>query len=212
MQAAFEFKPANKYGVAARIDNYSIEGLRLGLSGYFGQSFHNTYPNEMEGAGKTYDKVKGNVLIGSVDMTFNRFNWIVRGQADYGFISDTPMLNSAKINSQKTSPYNKTYVGKNAVAIGLEAGYDIFSQIASLKEDGRKLYLFGRYEYYDSYIKEHTQPSFDYTAKKRWAVGLNYFPIPQIAVKADYSMRMLRKQYNNEPSLNIGIAYQGFFL
>ena len=210
--SAFEFKPANKYGFAARIDNYSIEGLRLGLSGYFGQSFHNTYPNEMEGAGKTYDKVKGNVLIGSVDMTFNRFNWIVRGQADYGFISDTPMLNSAKINSQKTSPYNKTYVGKNAVAIGLEAGYDRCSQRAARKEDGRKRDRWGRYEYYDAYIKEHTQPSFDYTAKKRWAVGLNYFPIPQIAVKADYSMRMLRKQYNNEPSLNIGIAYQGFFL
>ena len=51
--SAYEFKPANKYGVALRIDNYTVPGLRIGLSGYFGQTFHNTYPNEMEGDGKT---------------------------------------------------------------------------------------------------------------------------------------------------------------
>ena len=108
--SAFEFKPANKYGYALRIDNYSLDGVRIGLSGYYGQSMHNTYPNDMEGEGKTYDKTKANVLIGSIDFTLDKLNWIVRGQADYGYISDTPMLNSAKINSQKNSPYNKTYI------------------------------------------------------------------------------------------------------
>lgn len=48
----FEFKVANKYGFAARIDNYTIPGLRIGLSGYYGQSMHNTYPHDMEGEGK----------------------------------------------------------------------------------------------------------------------------------------------------------------
>ena len=210
--SAYEFKPANKYGFAARVDNYSVPGLRLGISGYYGQSMHNTYPNEMEGSGKTYNNVKANVVIGSFDLTFNRFNWIVRGQADYGHISDTPMLNSAKINSPKNSPYNKTYVGKNAISLGIEAGYDVFSQITALKEQKQKFYVFGRYEYYDSYIRESTQPSFDYTKKERIAVGVNYFPIPQIAIKANWSNRLLKSQYNNEPSINLGIAYQGFFL
>ena len=38
------------------------------------------------------------------------------------------------------------------------------------------------------------------------------YPIKQIAIKADYSYRFLKSQYNNEPSLNIGIAYEAFFL
>ena len=62
--SAYEFKPANKYGMALRVDNYTLPGLRIGLSGYFGQTFHNTYPNEMEGEGKTYHKVKGNLWLG----------------------------------------------------------------------------------------------------------------------------------------------------
>lgn len=212
--SAYEFKPANKYGFVARVDNYSIPGLRMGLSGYYGQAMHNTYPNDMEGSGKAYDNVKANVWIGSIDFTFNRFNWIVRGQADYGYISDTPRLNEAKVNSPKTSPYNKQAVGKNAVAVGIEAGYDIFSQIEKLRKDEQKLYVFGRYEYYDSYIKEATQSpaTNDYTKRNRVAFGINYYPIKQIAIKADYSNRIFKSSINNEPSINIGIAYEGFFL
>ena len=210
--SAYEFKPANKYGFALRVDNYSVKGLRVGVSGYYGQAMHNTSPNDMEGSGKTYDRVKANVLIGSIDFTFNRFNWIVRGQADYGYISDTPMLNSAKINTQSASPYDHTYVGKNAVAIGAEAGYDVFSQIPRLRADHQKLYLFGRYEYYNSYIAEHSQPRYEYTAKKCYALGINYHPLPQIAVKAEYSRRMLKAAFDAEPSISVGVAYEGWFM
>lgn len=210
--SSYEFKPANKYGFAARVDNYTMPGLRIGLSGYYGQSMHNTYPNEMEGDGKIYNNVKATTLIGSVDFTFNRFNWIVRGQADYGYISDTPLLNQAKINTRGTSPYNKTYVGKNAVAVGIEAGYDVFSQITKMRADNQQLYVFGRYEYYNSYVRESTQPTYEYTKRKRFAAGINWYPLPQIAVKAEYSKRIFKSQYNNEPSVSIGVAYEGWFL
>ena len=85
----FEFKPANQYGFAARVDYYAMPGLRMGVSGYYGNSAHNTYPNDLKGEGKPYDKVKGTVAIGSVDMTLTRWNWIVRGQADSGYVGDT---------------------------------------------------------------------------------------------------------------------------
>ena len=208
----YEFKPANKYGFALRLDNYTLNGLRLGLSGYIGQAMHNTSPNNMEGKNKTFGGTKALVCIGSFDFTYNRYNWLVRGQADYGYISGTPMLNSAKLNMPKTSPYNKTYVGKNAVAIGIEASYDIFSQIPRLRNDNQKLYIFGRYDYYDSYREERSQPSYGYTKRKCVAVGVNYHPIPQVAIKAHYSQRFLDKAFNNEPSINLGVAYEGFFL
>ncbi len=214
----FEFKVANKYGFAARIDNYTVPGLRVGLSGYYGQAMHNSYPHEFEGEDangnkKTYDGTKGRVAIGAIDFTFNRYNWIVRGNADYGYLSNASTISKIKRNlTSNNAPYKKTPVGKNAVAVGIEAGYDVFSQIGKLREDNQKLYLFGRYEYYNSYIPAKDQAKYEYTGKNRMAFGVNYYPIPQIAVKAEYSKRFFKSQYNNEPSVSLGVAYQGFFL
>ena len=47
---------------------------------------------------------------------------------------------------------------------------------------------------------------------KRLAAGVNYMPLPQVVVKVEYSRRLLKSIYNDEPSINIGVAYQGFFL
>jgi hypothetical protein len=210
----FEFKPANQYGFAARVDYILTPGLRMGISGYYGNSAHNTYPNDLKGDGKPYDDVKGTVAIGSVDLTLNRWNWIVRGQADYGYVGNTDKLNTIKDAKAhaSNSPVKSAMIGKNAVSIGIEAGYDVFSQIECLRRDEKKLYVFGRYEYYDSYIPAKNKEMFDYTNVNRLAFGVNYYPIPQIAIKADYSIRQLKTPYNNEPSLNFGVAYEGFFL
>lgn len=205
----FEFKAANKYAVAARIDNYSVPGLRLGISGYVGNSIDNSYTRDANGR---EHELHGTVALGSFDFTFNHYNWIVHGQADYGYLADAYDIYTLAGRQSRTSPYSSDYVGKNAVAIGVEAGYDIFSQISSLRNDNQKLYLFGRYEYYNSYIRDHRQPQYEYTKKSNLALGVNYYPIPQIVIKADYSHRFLKDPYNDEPSLNIGIAYEGFFL
>ena len=76
-----EFEIANKYAVALRVDNYSIPGLRLGLSGYYGHSMGNSYPNNSKGVDATYS---GKVVIGSFDFTYNAHNWLIRGQASSG--------------------------------------------------------------------------------------------------------------------------------
>ena len=210
----FEFKPANQLGVAARMDCFAMPGLRIGLSGFLGNSAHNTYPNDLKGEGKPYDKVKGTVAIGSVDVTLNRWNWIVRGQADYGYVGDVDKLNTIKDAKAhaSNSPVKSAMIGKNAVSVGLEAGYDVFSQIDCLHRKEQQLYVFGRYEYYDSYIPSGNKEMFDYTNVNRLAFGVNYHPVEGVVIKADYSLRKMKTPYNNEPSLNIGVAYEGFFL
>ncbi|MBO4589704.1 MAG: hypothetical protein J5698_01865 [Bacteroidaceae bacterium] len=209
--SAFEFKPANKYGYAFRLDNYSVKGLRMAISGYYGQGMHNNYPNEMEGAGKMYSGVKAHTAVGCFDFTYKGYGWIARGQADYGYVSDTPLLNIVKANMQKHSNANVSKVGRNAVATGLEAGYDVFRLLEGTRSKGKKLYVFGRYEYYNSYIPEETQTKYEYTGRHVMTAGINYLPLPQIVVKAEYSYRNLKEPYNDEPSINIGVAYQGFF-
>ena len=54
----YEFKIANAYAGAFRIDNYSVPGLRLSLSGYAGNSFSNTLSANRTGADR-YKDVKG---------------------------------------------------------------------------------------------------------------------------------------------------------
>ena len=128
-KSPLEFDVANKYGVALRVDNYTVKGLRLGLSGYYGHSIGNSYPNNAAGVDAEY---KGQVLIGAVDLTYKGYNWIVRGQADYGYLGDAAQLKYVYNRLNSKSPYkHSAFVSKNAYAWGIEAGYDLFAVIGN---------------------------------------------------------------------------------
>ena len=209
-KSPMEYDVANKYGAAARLDYYALPGLRIGLSGYYGQSIGNSYPRNANGTDAEY---KGTVAVGALDFTYSRHNWIVRGQADYGYLGDAEQLKYVYNRVNKKSPFHHSaFVSKNAYAVGIEAGYDLFSQIESMRGQDKRLYVFGRYEAYNPYASETRGTAYDYTAVKRMAVGLNFFPVPEIAIKAEFSNRFLKDIYNNEPAVNIGVTYEGFFL
>ena len=209
-KSPMEYDVANKYGVAARLDYYAVPGLRFGLSGYYGHSIGNSYPRNANGTDATY---KGRVAIGALDCTYKGHNWILRGQADYGYLSDADELKYVYNRLNSKSPFkHSAFVSKNAYAVGIEAGYDVFSQIEQLKANQQRCYIFGRYEAYNPYASQTKGTSYNYTAVKRMAVGLNYHPVPEVVLKAEYSHRILKSPYNDEPSLNIGVAYEGFFL
>ena len=210
----YEFKIANKYAGAARIDNYSIPGLRLSISGYYGYSFDNTLYSHNA---TKYNKCKGALSIGSFDFMLNRWNWIVRGNVDYAHLSDAKLITEFNNtfpthHGQDGSPSKHQPVASNAVSTGFEAGYNIFSQIAKLRDNDQKLYVFGRYEYYNPMAASISKESYKWCEKNRMAFGLNYYPTKEIVVKAEYSKRFLKSPYNDEPSLNIGVAFSGWFL
>jgi hypothetical protein len=54
--------------------------------------------------------------------------------------------------------------------------------------------------------------AYQWCGKQRMALGVNYYPMPQIVIKGEYSKRFFKSQYNDEPSVSLGIAYCGFFL
>ena len=200
----YEFKVANNYGFALRVDNRSIRNLRLSLSGYYGNSMHNSFPNDMKDT--RYKDIKGRTAIGCFDFSYKGRNLIIRGNADYGYVSDAVTISTVKRNmTSNNAPYKKTPVGKAAITYGGEAGYNI------LGKADEKLFVFGRYEFYDPYIPAVDQQDYTFTDVHRIAAGINWLPIPQIAVKAEFSERFRSERYNNEPSVSIGIAYMGFF-
>ena len=204
-----EFDVANKYGVALRLDNYTVPGLRIGLSGYYGHSIGNTYPAEKDGLSAKYN---GRVAIGAIDMTYKGHNWIVRGQADYGYLGSADQLKYMYNRKNSKSPFkHSAFVSSHAYAVGIEAGYDVMALVPKMRESKEHLYLFGRYEAYNPYASATKNTHYDYTEVKRMAVGVNYMPVKEIVIKAEYTQRFLKSGYNNEPALNFSVAYAGFF-
>lgn len=207
--SAYEFKVANKLAGALRIDNYSIKNLHIGVSGYIGNSFNNDIvTNEAD----KYKDVKGTVLIGTAEFDYKAYGFIVRGNFDYGHLNDADIISAYNKNQnhQSFSPYPRSLVGEEAVAIGGEVGYDIFHGMKRTGE--RQLFVFGRYDYYDSYIPYASAITmYDWTERHVMTLGFNYYPIKQVVVKAEFSERFLKKQYNNEPMISLGVAYSGFF-
>lgn len=204
----FEYKIANSYAFAGRVDNYSVKGLRWGISGYVGNSFRNTlYPTDSE----KNKGIRGTVTILSADLKYEGHNWLIRGFGDWGHLGDAAHISKFNISMSKNSTSKRQEVASDAVAAGAEAGYNFFGLSRDLTKKNQKFYVFGRFDYYDSMAKMESGTPLPWCKKQIVTAGINWFPIPQIVVKADWTYRILDKKYNNEPSINLGIAYVGWF-
>ena len=234
----YELKVANNYAGALRIDNYSVRGLRIGLSGYYGYTFRNT----LRTPGPKYDDVTGALGIVALDFTLNRWNWIVRGNVDYAHFSDADDIsaynqaNWTHHKYQDGNPHHYSNIGSHAVAYAIEAGYNILSLTpdpspkgeGNFKDEGTsKLFVFGRFEHYNTMASGTYASMYKYTKKYRCVFGLNYQPVKQITIKGEYSYRFFEKPnnngltsdsplykqpYNNEPSVSLGVTYCGKLL
>ena len=220
----YEFKLANVFAGAARVDYTGIKGLRLSLSGYCGNSFRNTLSkSNAELDASAYKNVKGTVTIGSFDFAYKDFGIVMRGSFTYGHLSDAASITQYNIAMRKGSVSSKQWVASDALAAGIEAGYDFFSLNNRLAEKKQSFYIFGRYDYYDSMFRYDNKPTdmYAWCGRHRAAFGINYFPIPQIGVKAEFSYGILKqgiradgtrgKIYNDEPQIALGIVYAGFY-
>ncbi len=202
----YEFKIANSYAGALRLDYYMSKKFRMGLSGYYGQCFSNSLTKKTK-----YKDNKGELFIGAVDFTYKSRILIMRGNFDYAHLTDSKAITRFnKENMSNASPSPKTAVASDALCGSLSMGYNVMSLFT--KASYPSLFVFGQYEYYDSMYKtESGIMDYEWCGKHRLAFGLNYFPMKQIVVKAEYSKRFYKPQYNDEPSISFGIAYAGFF-
>ena len=207
----YEFRVANKLAVAARIDNYSVKGLHIGVSGFVGNTFRNDIITDESSS--RYADVRGTVAIGGLDFSYTNGGLILRGSGLYGYLSDCELISvyNSTLPHSSQAPYPQTLVGQAAWSAGGEVGYDIFHHLKNPKMDRHKLYLFARYEYYDSYIPGHAMTDYEWTNRHCISGGLNYSPIKQIVIKAEGGIRLLKEQYNQEPWCALGITWAGMF-
>lgn len=201
----YEMRPANHLAMAARMDFSGIANLRIGLSGYIGNAFRNDITVD---EGSRYDTIAGHVIIGAADFTYHQGRFVARGNADLGYLQNSRAISrfNKALSNANGSPYPHTNVGELAYAVGVEAGVNVLATTSR-----HKLYTFIRVDNYDSYIPAEGQTDLEWTGRTSLALGLNYYPLPQIAVKAETGMRVMDRQYNNEPWLALGITWAGMF-
>ena len=232
----YEFKVANNYAGAARVDYFAnprltpqAPWLRVGLSGYYGYTFRNT----LRTPGSKYDGVTGALGIVALDFTLNRWNWIVRGNIDYAHFSDADEIsaynqaNWTHHKYQDGNPHHYSNIGSHALAYSIEAGYGLTPSPSPNGEGSGRVIVFGRFEHYNTMASGTYASMYKYTKKYRTAFGVNYQPVKQITIKGEYSYRFFEKPdnnglasdsplykqpYNNEPSVSIGVTYTGWFL
>lgn len=213
-QGLFEVDNFTSPGYVARLDYKGVPGLRVGGSFYY-----------CANAGKNADKMhdyseigKVPVRIYSADLQYKNKYVTVRGNMVYGNLGNSSGVTMVNNSLSNKAPYAKvTPVAKTAVSYGGEVGVNISSFFKS--EKCPVIYPFARYEYYNPQEKMAK----GLVAEKRnqismWTAGLNWFALPNLVVKADYTTRQIgtskmfgKSKYNSENEFAIGIAYIGWF-
>ncbi|WP_102407321.1 outer membrane beta-barrel protein [Parabacteroides bouchesdurhonensis] len=206
-QGMFEIDCFTSPAVAARLNYKPIKGLRLGASFYYNRTAKNaSKPSKVS-------DLQADVNIFTFDAQYKSRNLIARGNAVYGNLSDSYLLNRRISQMSSSTGYSRTTVGKNAVSYAGEVGYNVVS-LFDKSENAVRIFPFVRYEYYNT--MEGVADGI--TADKRFQVsaftaGVNYYALPNLVVKADYTNRQIGKgDFNSENMVSVGLAYIGWFL
>jgi predicted porin len=203
-QGLFETAVMTSPAYAARLEYTPVEGLRLGVSGYHNKSAQNASIPQ-----KTAD-IDAVVSIGSVDLQYQHKNIAARANLMYGHLTDALRLSQINRNISKATQFARTPVAEGTLTYAVEAGYNVLP-LFGLKQ---ALVPFVRYEYYNSAEKvPEGMASMPINRRNVVTVGANYAFLPNLLVKADYSIRRLdNDRFNRENTFGIAIAYTGWFL
>lgn len=158
----------NTPNISAKVDYYGIQGLRLGLSGYFGRTQAEDDIQEIDGADV------GISMIG-LDARYINKRFSARGQYIQAKLTDTEDYNTLY----------ETNLGSELKGWYTEAAYNLLP----LNKD-QKLDAFVRYEQYDTHTATKDAGIDRDLAYNRneWTTGLSYHIAPGAVVKADYQI------------------------
>ena len=227
-QGIFEEDNFSCPAYVARVNYNGVPGLRVGGSWYY-----------LRDAGKNaikpykYNSLSLPVRLYSADAEYKNKYVVARGNFLYGNVGNVDKLaktagfTGAKYTLIITSPsgmLSGTIPYHEAVSYAAEVGINIGAFIPSKKPI--KILPFARYEYYNPQWKDDVKTSDPRTEVAMWTVGVNWFALPNLVVKLDWTTRhfgtdnpfrdngyvVSGTKINTENDLSIGIAYVGWFV
>lgn len=214
-QGIFENDNFTSPGYVVRIDYRGVPGLRVGSSFYY---CANTLANSDEPS--TYSDISAAPLrIYSVDAQYKNRYVTVRGNFLTGNLTHASAIAQANRYLNNASGYSRlSPIAKKARQYAVEAGINLRS-ICGGNEKVPVIYPYARYEYYNP--QQEGEPGIAMEPRNQismWMAGLNWFALPNLVVKADYTTRKIGTskvfgggRYNRENEFAIGVAYVGWF-
>ena len=185
---------AESFAYMARLDyKFGTSGRNyFGVAGYVNDAAANRPKNDMEET--AYVKI-GEAHI-TYDQNYLRFNSIVL----YGDIENSDIVSRKNASVSSSLGVKRTPVGKNALGFSFEGGYDIlhfFNHAAK-----QRVYPFFRYDYYDT-MQNVEGAVVDNPRWERSSIteGVNWFILPGVIFKVQYSNRRLGSQNVNPTTL-----------
>lgn len=214
-QGFFETDNFTSPAYVARLDYTGVKGLRVGASLYY-----------CVDAGKNADKSQTYAAIGKIpvriytaDAQYKNKYVIARGNIVYGNLGNTTALSRKNGQLSNLSPYSRIApIAKNAVSYGGEAGVNLAGVFRTIKKMP-VIYPFARYEYYNPQEKGESNQTMDNRCQvSAWTMGANWYALPNLVVKADYTTRQIgtskvfgKGKYNSENEFSLGVAFVGWF-
>lgn len=215
-QGLFEEETFSSPAYVGRVDYLGLKGLRLGLSAYY-------CADVTRNADKPYKYSavgSSSLTILSADAQLRNRYLTARGHLIYGHLQNADAISSVNVsNSGNSYPSGAMRrVARNALSYGAEAGVNLRTLLPALHLP--TLYPFVRYDYYNPQEQGEASQSMDARCQvSKWTAGVNWYPLPNLVVKADYTTRQIgtrslfgTSKYNSENELAIGVAFVGWFI
>lgn len=213
-QGYFETDNFTSPGYVGRLDYNGVKGLRTGVSFYYCRD-----------AGSNSDKPHTYASVGRIPVAIGTFDGQYRNRlitarwnVTYGYVGNTEGLNRVNRLLSNKSPHSRLVpVAKNTLSYGAEAGINLHTLIPVFRP---VIYPFARYEYYNTQYRGDGRAIMDKRLEvSQWQAGLNWFALPNLVVKADYTTRQIgtakvfgKGLYTSENEFSIGVAYIGWFV
>ena len=213
-QGLFEADNFTSPAYTLRLDYEGVPGLRAGMSYY--------YCNDATAnADKRYkyssiDGVRVNIL--SADAQYRNRYVTARANVLWGQLTNAQQLSGVSLSNLSNYHHGAMRrTAKNALSYGAEVGLNL-QAIANTKSSP-VIYPFARYEYVNPQQKgEGTQTMDTRCQVSKWTGGLNWFVLPNLVVKADWSTRKIgtaavvgHSRYHRENEFCLAVAYSAWF-
>lgn len=213
-QQRFEMSNAASLAFSARLD-YKFgthKDTYVGVAAYINDAAANRPKEDMS------ESAYVTILEGHV--TYNENNLRFNAIALYGNLENSNIVSIRNANLSNNLGVKRTPVGKNALGVSAEIGYNILPLITP--NSSQQLFPFVRYDYYDT-MQDVEGSIVDNPRWERSTItgGFNWFVHPQIVVKAQYADRRLgsenydlstleytgEKQHDKTFSVGIGFKF-----
>ena len=183
--------------LSMKVNYYGVQGLTIGLAGYFGKSQSTLYNGIEKNNAAMLAQADSSVVrmrMVGVDARYLRKGFQARAQFNYTAFSNTFQYNT----------FTGSDLGSEMIGFFVEAGFDMLSLAKNIKP---QLIIFSRYEVY--HTQQATTPETVINSlynRSDVTAGLHFKPTPRTSFKADYQLFNNQAAESGKQQFNLGIG------